>query len=67
MGGAGPPRSAGGDGLYHDVRPFVARHLPQLPEDSLTDLTAKQFNKRRERRLLDEQLERIRERARGRT
>lgn len=67
MGGAGPPRSAGGDGLYHDVRPFVPRHIPQLPEDSLTDLTAKQFNKRRERRLLDEQLERIRERAKGRT
>lgn len=65
LGGAGPPSSAGGDGLYHDVRPFVPRHFPQLPEDQLTDLTRKQFNKRRERRELDELLDRIAQKTRG--
>jgi hypothetical protein len=65
--GADPPVPRADDGLYHGVRALVTRHIPQLPEDSLTDLTAKQLNKRRDRRLLDEHLERLHERIKGRT
>jgi hypothetical protein len=64
-GGAGPPSNAAGDGLYHDVRPLVTRHIPQLAEDSLTDLTHLQLERRRTRRALDEQLERIAQKVKG--
>jgi hypothetical protein len=47
------------------VRPLVTRHIPQLAEDSLTDLTHLQLERRRTRRALDEQLERIAQKVKG--
>jgi hypothetical protein len=67
LSGNDPPPAQADDGLYHGVRALVTRHIPQLPEDSLTDLTARQLNKRRERRLLDDHLDRLKERIKGRT
>lgn len=63
--GAAPPESAGADGLWRGIAPFVPRHFDPIPEDGLTELTHKQYEKRRGRRALDEQLERIRVKMRG--
>lgn len=65
--GADPPIEAAGDGLWHDVPEFVPRWIARLPEDRLTTLNRKQYNARRERRLLDEALARLKAKMSGRS
>jgi hypothetical protein len=60
--GAPPPRSDAGGHVYREMAPFEPLHLSRLPEDDLTELTHKQWLKRRERRSLDEHLEGLRKR-----
>jgi hypothetical protein len=66
-GGIDPPEPVPIDGLIRGIAALVTRHLEQLPEDHLVDLTHKQYTKRRERRLLDEHLEKLLQRVKGRT
>lgn len=67
--GAGPPRSEAGERLRTGFEPWTPIHLPKLPEDSLTELTHKQWLHRKTRRELDQHLEelrvKIKERGRG--
>jgi hypothetical protein len=62
-----PPEPVPIDGLIRGIAALVTRHLAQLPEDALVDLTHKQYVKRRERRLLDEHLEKLLQLVKGRT
>jgi hypothetical protein len=66
-GGIDPPEPVPIDGLIRGIAALVTRHLAQLPEDHLVDLTHKQYVKRRERRALDEHLEKLLQRVKGRT
>lgn len=67
--GADPPRSPAGERLRTGFEPWTPIHLPKLPEDSLTELTHKQWLHRKTRRELDAHLEelrvKIKERGRG--
>ena len=67
--GAGPPRSTAGERLHEGLEPWTPLHLDKLPEDSLTELTHKQWLHRKTRRELDAHLEelriKIKERGRG--
>lgn len=58
--GAGPPRSLTGERLREGFEPWTPIHLPKLPEDSLTELTHKQWLHRKTRRELDQHLEELR-------
>lgn len=67
--GNDPPRSTAGERLREGFEPWTPIHLPKLPEDSLTELTHKQWLHRKTRRELDQHLEelriKIKERGRG--
>ncbi|HVH78591.1 MAG TPA: hypothetical protein VM782_04320 [Stellaceae bacterium] len=58
--GADPPRSPAGERLRTGFEPWTPIHLPKLPEDSLTELTHKQWLHRKTRRELDAHLEELR-------
>jgi hypothetical protein len=64
-GDAGPPDPASRRADFEGLEPWTPRHFAALPEDSLTELTQKQYLHRKHRKLLDEQLERIAQRLKG--
>ena len=65
MGGADPPKQAARPADFAGLEPWKPRHFAALPEDSLSELTQKQYLHRTNRKLLDEQLERIAQRLKG--
>jgi len=65
MGGADPPKQAARPADFAGLEPWKPRHFAALPEDSLRELTQKQYLHRTNRKLLDEQLERIAQRLKG--
>lgn len=58
--GADPPKNEAGERLRSGFEPWTPIHLPKLPEDSLTELTHKQWLHRKTRRELDAHLEELR-------
>jgi hypothetical protein len=65
IGGADPPGERSKPADYAGLEPWKPRHFAALPEDSLSELTQKQYLHRKHRKLLDEQLERIARRLKG--
>jgi hypothetical protein len=65
IGGADPPGGTSKPADFAGLEPWKPRHFAALPEDSLTELTQKQYLHRKHRKLLDEQLERISQRLKG--
>jgi hypothetical protein len=65
LGGADPPGGQARPADFAGLEPWKPRHLAALPEDSLTELTQKQYLHRKHRKLLDQQLERIAQRLKG--
>lgn len=65
IGGADPPGGTSKPADFAGLEPWKPRHFAALPEDSLSELTHKQYLHRKHRKLLDEQLERIAQRLKG--
>jgi hypothetical protein len=65
IGGADPPGEGSKPADFAGLEPWKPRHFAALPEDSLSELTQKQYLHRKHRKLLDEQLERIAQRLKG--
>jgi hypothetical protein len=65
LGGADPPGEHARPADFAGLEPWTPKHLSALPEDSLTELTQKQYLHRKHRKLLDEQLEGIKQRLKG--
>lgn len=65
IGGADPPGERSKPVDFAGLEPWKPRHFAALPEDSLSELTQKQYLHRKHRKLLDEQLERIAQRLKG--
>jgi hypothetical protein len=65
IGGADPPGERSKPADFAGLEPWTPRHFAALPEDSLSELTQKQYLHRKHRKLLDEQLERISQRLKG--
>jgi hypothetical protein len=65
IGGADPPGERSKPADFAGLVPWKPRHFAALPEDSLSELTQKQYLHRKHRKLLDEQLERIAQRLKG--
>lgn len=65
IGGADPPGERSKPADFAGLEPWTPRHFAALPEDSLSELTQKQYLHRKHRKLLDEQLERIAQRLKG--
>jgi hypothetical protein len=65
IGGADPPGERSKPADFAGLEPWKPRNFPALQEDSLTELTQRQYLHRKHRKLLDEQLERIKLRLKG--
>ena len=64
-GGAGPPDPKPSAADHVDMSPWTPQWMDAVPEDSLTELTHKQYQHRRWRKELDEFLGRLQSRLKG--
>lgn len=63
VGETGPPAARRSGVEFTNLEPWTPQLLPPLPEDSLTELTHKQLQRRKTRQEIDASLVRMRDRA----